>query len=231
MLKYGYIDKYKYQDENTILHVEIPEKIQQLKKYSKDGKVLVEMRFNDGRKITNEQRKKFYATIGDIAYETGDTTKSLEDYFKCEYMARTGETEISLSNCSVTAARELINIVIEFCIKNGIILTDTLINRTDDIDRAMYYCIANRKCCITGQRGDLHHCTGSRVGMGNNRKKISHSGRYFLCVNREYHDIVHTIGEKAFFDKHKVYGIKIDDETLEQLGYKVDEIEVHEEVL
>lgn len=229
MYKYGYIDKYKYEGDNTVLHVEIPERIVQLSKFSVDGKVPIEIRVDDGRTITNEQRKKAYATINDIAVHTGHMPEFLKEYFKYKMIQNTGCDYFSLSDCTVTVAREYINTILDFCIEHGVILTDTLINRTDDIDRAIYKCIATKICCVSGLKADLHHCTGSKVGMGNNRKKISHSNRFFLPLNREYHDLVHVKGEQWFFNKYKVYGIQVSDETLSHLKYKVDEIEVHEE--
>ena len=99
---------------------------------------------------------------------------------------------------------------------------DSGLDRTDDIGKYLWLCIKFRKCCITGWKGDLHHCTGSRIGMGSNRNKVSHSGREFICLSRQYHNELHVIGEVRFFKKYKVYGIKIDNETLKELGYKID---------
>lgn len=89
----------------------------------------------------------------------------------------------------------------------------------------MYGCIKYRKCCITGRPGaDIHHVEGSRVGMGRNRRKISHRGLELMALSREWHEKVHKEGEKDIFEKYKIYGIIIDDETLKDLGLTLDDI-------
>ena len=76
------------------------------------------MRYDDGRHISAEQRKKIYATIADIASYTGNAPemeKALQKFF---YIERYGAEYFSLSNCSVSEAREFINYLIDFCFEN-----------------------------------------------------------------------------------------------------------------
>ena len=75
----------------------------------------------------------------------------------------------------------------------------------------------------TNQRGalfftDVHHLNGSTVGMGNDRSKVSHVGRMVVCLCREEHGEIHTIGEKAFFDKHHIVPIKLTEESVKLLN-------------
>jgi len=222
--QYAEIKAYKHTENGTELRVIIPKKElgDYLKRFSIAGIVKAELRLDDGRSISPDQRKKVYATIKDIAMHTGYLPEELKEIMKYYYIADTGEDYFSLSNCSVTTARLFINYLIEFCFQWDIALAETALNRTDDINSYLYMCIKYRKCSITGLKGDLHHCTGSRIGMGNNRNKVSHSGREFICLSRQYHDELHMIGEEEFFKKYKAYGIKIDDETLKELGYRTD---------
>lgn len=218
MLIHSEVKAIKETDQGTELIVKINEKIKdQIIRYREGGKVLAELRIDDGRIITNEQRKKFYATIKDIADYTGDTMEYLKDYFKALYCFYNKKDNISLSDCSITEARELINLALEFAIRNEIPLMDLALNRTNDINRFLYVCLINRKCCICGKSADIHHVEGHRIGMGLDRNKVNHLGREVISLCRIHHQEAHQ-SEKDFFDKYKVYGIKLDKITVEKLG-------------
>lgn len=94
-----------------------------------------EIRFDDGRHISAEQRKKAYATIRDIADHTGYLPEEQKEWLKYLHISRTGDDYFSLSNCTMDTAREFINTILEYAIGNGIPLSEEAINRTDDIGR------------------------------------------------------------------------------------------------
>lgn len=176
------------------------------------------VQFDDGRHISAEQRKKIYATIADICEYTGNEPqyeKELQKYF---YIERTGYDYFSLSDCTMTVATEFISHLIDFCFENNIGTRDTLLNRTCDISRYLYSCLANRKCAICNKKAEIHHCEGSRVGMGFNRNKIDNLGRYAIALCRKCHNRAHNSDEKAFLDKHHIYGIKLDKYLIDKLG-------------
>lgn len=205
-------------EAGTDLLIHIPnellrERIIQYKAYN------VEVRIDDGRTISNEQRKKIYATIKDISLYTGDDPEYLKEFLKFDYCGESGEKYFSLSDCSIDTAREFISHLIDFILKENIPLSELAINRTDDIDRYLYGCIKYRRCCITGKSigVDIHHCEGSRVGMGGNRKKISNIGRELMALSREWHSRVHNEGEEAIFKAYKIYGVEIGQATLRAL--------------
>lgn len=223
------IRKLRETDEGTDLIVTIlGEKLgRQISKFkAKDSDTVdAEIKINDGRTITIEQRKKIYATVRDISAFIGDDPEYLKEYLKYDYCAMTGEEYFSLSNCSVTTARDFISHIIDFILKWDIPLTDKALNRTEDIDRYLYGCVKYRKCCITGKsNADIHHVTGSRIGMGRNRKKISHEGLELMALSRDWHNKVHQEGEEEIFNLYKIYGIIIDNETLVELGLTRKEI-------
>ena len=58
------------------------------------------------------------------------------------------DKRISMSDCNVTQARDIINILIDFALNHDISLTDLGVNRIDDINRYLYGCLVNRRCCI-----------------------------------------------------------------------------------
>ena len=176
-----------------------------------------EVRFDDGRTISAEQRKKAYAIIGDIAEWSGHTPPEFEkDLLKNDFIKTFGIEYFSLSNCTMTTAREFINFLIDFCFENNISTCDTMLNRTDDIKYYLYSCIANRKCCICNEKAEIHHCEGSKVGMGFNRNEISNLGRSAIALCRKHHNQAHS-SEKEFFEKYHVYGIKLDEYLLKKV--------------
>lgn len=166
-----------------------------------------ELRFDDGRTITAEQRKKAYATMADIASWTGELPEIMKEWLKYLHIARTGSDYFSLSNCSMDTAREFINTILDYALEQGIELTECGINRTDDINNYLYSCIKNRRCAVCGTNGEIHHV--DTIGMGNDRRKVDDSRYRKICLCRKHHTEIHTIGITEFEQKYHVYGIEV----------------------
>ena len=179
----------------------------------------IEIRLNDGRTITAEQRKKAYATIRDISDYSGHAPEFLKEWFKYEYIIKTGGKYFSLSDCSVTVARQYINVLIDFCLHYGVPLYEPMTNRTDDIDAYLYMCLYYRKCAVCGRAADVHHVTGSKIGMGADRDKAHHVGREAIALCRTHHNEAHS-REKEFFEENHIYGIKLDEILCERLNLR-----------
>lgn len=209
------LNKYRETDQGTELLITVP--------HRKLGDMLserciryAEMRFDDGRTISIEQRKKAYATIRDIADYTGYLPEEQKEWLKYLYIVQTGSDYFSLSDCSMTTAREFINCILEYAIENGIPLSENAIERTDDIGRYLYYCLKAKKCAVCGKDGEIHH--EDAIGMGNDRRKIDDSNHKKICLCRLHHTIAHQKGVTAFRECYKVYGIifKEDEESEQQ---------------
>ena len=203
------LNQYKETDKGTELRITIPEK--------KIGEILVdkhikkaEIRFDDGRSISADQRKMAYATIRDIAVYTGYLPEEQKEWLKYLYIAKTGGNYLSLSDCTMDEAREFINVILEYAIENGVQLTEQAIKRTDDIGRYLYYCIKHRKCAVCGLQGEIHH--EDAIGMGNNRRTLDDSKHKKICLCRTHHTIAHQMGVDRFQKSYKIYGIKVEDE-------------------
>ena len=136
---------------------------------------------------------------------------------KCRFIEQYGGEEFSLADCTMETATAFINYLIDFCFFENIGTTDTMLNRTDDIGHYLYSCLVNRKCCICNGKGEIHHCEGSRVGMGFDRNKISNVGRRAICLCRKHHNQAHQ-SEREFFEKYRVYGIKLDEYLVRKVG-------------
>lgn len=169
----------------------------------------IEIRFDDGRHISAEQRKKAYATIRDIADYTGYLPEEQKEWLKYLHISRTGDEYFSLSNCSMDTAREFINTILEYALEEGIPLSESAIERTDDIGKYLYFCIMHKKCAVCGKPGEIHH--EDAIGMGNDRRKIDDSNYKKICLCRLHHTIAHQKGVIEFRKVYKVYGIVVKD--------------------
>lgn len=132
------IKKYREDKNGTDLMIYVPD--MQLGDMLRKKRIQnAEIRFDDGRHISAEQRKKAYATIRDIADYTGYLPEEMKQILKYQHMIRTGDAYFSLSNCSMDTAREFINTILEFALEEGIPLSENAIERTDDIGKYLYY--------------------------------------------------------------------------------------------
>lgn len=198
------IDKYREGQDGTELIISIPGKHigdQISRKRIRNA----EMRFDDGRHISAEQRKKVYATIRDIADYTGYLPEEQKEWLKYLHISNTGCDYFSLSDCTMDTAREFINTILEYALENGVPLSEDAINRTDDIGRYLYFCIKNKKCAVCGKPGEIHH--EDAIGMGNDRKKVDDSNHKKICLCRLHHTMAHQLGVIRFTEMYKVYGI------------------------
>ena len=206
------ICQYMENEKGTYLQIHIPEKrlgFMLERKHITDA----EIRFDDGRHISAEQRRKVYATIRDIAVYTGYLPEEMKEIMKYEHMIRTGDSYFSLSNCTMDVAREFINTILEFALENGVPLSENAINRADDIGRYLYFCIMHKKCAVCGRKGEIHH--EDAIGMGNDRNRVDDSLYKKICLCREHHTVAHQMGVKRFRDMYKVYGIVVKDMAVE----------------
>lgn len=182
-----------------------------------------ECRFDDGRSISIEQRKKAYATIRDISIWTGYLPEEQKEWLKYLYIIRTGRPYLSLGNCSMDEAREFISTILEYALEEGIPLSEPGVQRSEDIGRYLYACIKNKKCAICGKPGEIHHVDA--IGMGNDRRKLDDRDHRKICLCREHHTISHQKGRLAFERMYHVYGIKYDDPVRKKLTEDFENLE------
>ena len=209
------LNKYRETDAGTELLITVPDR--QIGNMLAEKSIKhAEMRLDDGRTISIEQRKKAYATIRDIADYTGYLPEEQKEWLKYLYISQTGGDYFSLSDCSMTTARDFISCILEWAIENGVPLSENAIERTDDIGRYLYYCLKARKCAVCGKDGEIHH--EDAIGMGNDRRRIDDSNHKKICLCRLHHTMAHQKGVKAFRECYKVYGIifKEDEESEQQ---------------
>lgn len=177
----------------------------------------VEIILPDGRRISPEQRRHCYILISEIAefiegYRTAETIEDTKQMLKLEFMvSRMEDIErrmFSLSDTSMTVAREFITFLIDFIIRHDIPTKVSLLEHCEDVSRYVYSCMVNKKCCICGKPADLHHVKS--VGSQGYRDKINHIGLEALPLCREHHTESHTKGQIEFMKQYHLEPIKID---------------------
>ena len=179
----------------------------------------VEIRLDDGRTISADQRKKIFAIIREISLWSGHDPEYLRTYLQWDFCSVSGSDWFSLSNVDMTTARLFINHLIDFCFRHNIPTMDTLLNRADDIDKYLYLCLLHRKCAICNKDAEIHHV--DRVGMGRNRKTIIHKGMKAIALCREHHQLAH-VNQKKLFEDYHIYGIELNDILCRELGLNAE---------
>ena len=209
-MEHAKLKAYKVTQDGTELKIFVPNR--NLQNEIIDGRVRTcEIRLEDNRKISYEQRKKAYACIADISKYTGYQPEQAKELMKYLYIIRTGGEYFSLSNCSMETAKEFINVLLDYIIENGIQMDESGVDRSEDIDHYLWKCLEQRVCAVCGKHfSDRHHISGSRIGMGNNRNKISNAGRKMICLCREHHNICHK-DEVGFFKRYHIYGVHFEE--------------------
>lgn len=211
-------------DGTAVIKAKIPNIEQALRR----GFLKVEIILWDGRRISPEQRRKCYALLGEIAeytdgIRTAETVDEQKRLLKMEFMLRRMEaTErrmFSLSDCDMSTAREFITYLIDFIIANDIPTRVPLIDNCDDIAAYMYTCTMHRKCAVCGRPADIHHCEGSRIGAGVDRKKAHQLGREVLPLCRVHHTECHS-DEAGFIKKYHLQKVKLDEALCKRLKFK-----------
>ncbi|MCC3708055.1 putative HNHc nuclease [Staphylococcus epidermidis] len=162
--------------------------------------LIAEVEVPDNKKLSIDQRKKIFALCRDIELHWGEPVESLRKRFQAELEIMNGYEEISLRDCSMRIASELIELIIAFMFHHQIpmrVETSKLLSG----DKAMlYWATVNRNCVICGKHGELAH--HKAIGRGANRRKMDHYGYEVLCLCREHHQSQHDMGVETFDELH-----------------------------
>ena len=193
------------------INVYVPLEPAQIEKLHDIGAKHVTVELHDRRYISAAQRRKAYVLLNAISAWAGYTPVEIEKVLmKRAFLAQasTMQENFSLSNCSMTVARQFITYLIDFIIANDIPTKVPLIEQCEDVSRYIYSCLVNKKCCICGKPADLHHVQS--VGSQGYRDKINHIGLEALPLCREHHISLHSMGNKEFIEKWHLEPVRID---------------------
>lgn len=179
--------------------------------------------WHDSRMISDEQRRKAYALIGEItawAGYMGREKETVNGHLKQRFLMQQAEEYqrqmFSLSDCSMTRAREYINWLIDFCLDEDVPTKMPLMDLTDDLEKYSYACLLHKKCAICNRKAELHHVDA--IGMGYNRQTKPQIGALVLPLCREHHMEYHNIGHTAFVEKYHIVPVKMDERLAKVYG-------------
>lgn len=176
-----------------------------------------EIRVDDGRRISSDQRKKIYALCRDISDYTGHDVEDLkENILKVGFMIKEDRDYFSLSDVDMTTARYFIEYILEFCFEWDVPLNEKTVALAKEVNNYLYLCLRYRRCAVCGRYADVHHVDA--VGSGRNRNKVDHTKLRMIALCREHHQETHTIGWLTFRSKYHVEGILLNEKSLKELG-------------
>ena len=176
-----------------------------------------EIRVDDGRRISSDQRKKIYALCRDISDYTGHDVEDLkENILKAGFMIKEDRDYFSLSDVDMTTARYFIEYILEFCFEWDVPLSDKTVVLAKEVNNYLYLCLKYRRCAICGRHADVHHHE-NLVGMGMDRAKHNHEDSRYIALCRTHHTECHAIGHKTFEDKYKLAAIKLNAQAIKEL--------------
>jgi len=171
--------------------------------------------WRDNRQISPEQQRKAWALVGEITAYAGYMPREREtvnQHLKQRFLMQQAEEYqrqmFSLSNCSMTEAREYITFLIDFCLAEDVPTKYPLIEYADDIEAMVYSMLLHKKCCVCGKKAELHHVDA--IGMGGNRLTKPQLGARVLPLCRLHHTEWHNIGEKRFNEAYHLEPVRLD---------------------
>lgn len=180
--------------------------------------------WHDSRQRSLEQIRKAFALMTEIGNHQGQSAEDVyieqRDAFGLEFMEQLNNQFFHLSTATMSEASAFINYLINLIIAHGIQTREPLLNLCEDVKSYVYACLVNKKCAICGRKADIHHCEGSMVGMGRNRKNMIHVGLELMPLCREHHQECHNIGQKEFNEKYHVEGVVADETVCKKVGLK-----------
>lgn len=192
--------------------------------------VWVDLTFADPRQARPRQRRLFFALLNDIAEYFVVPQEFLKTLFYTQYEFYTAGKSISLSDAtksSVSDANQLLDLVIDFMFEWHVPFKKGYELLPKDEAYYQYECCRHRVCAICGrEHADIHHWDA--VGT-ETRKLADHRQHRFMALCRTCHNEFHQIGPVKFTQKYHVQPIKLNEETLIDLGVmtrkRMDEID------
>ena len=178
-----------------------------------------ELRFLDPRSFSVDQRKYYYALLGDISAFTGHLIEEIDDNTRWKFKALAGR-DISLSNGSSNTKDDVVlltNIALDLAFELNVSLSNKIPIPDKNLEYYFYKCLTHRKCCICGKHADIDHFDET-VGMGRNRKEVDKTKFTYCALCRSHHTLKHAIGLTEFKKRFHVYGITLNAETIKRLN-------------
>lgn len=197
--------KYQSNDDGTynviVENVKIPHK--NLDDLQRGLGTEIDVNFIDPNDISHKQRKLIFALLNDIEDWNGDPVEYRRHLLTREFMAKNDMENFSLSNCSMTEAREFIELILTFIFRYDVPIKFETSDLMKEDKNFIYMCVMKRKCVICGKpHAELAHYHA--VGSGRNRRTIDHKDNKILPLCHKHHQLQHNMGMKSFNDYYKL---------------------------
>lgn len=210
-------------DGESFMIIKVDDVPERLKKRQS---IIIEV--EDIEKITTKQRSLIFALCKVIAKQSEGTEQTFDcvrremlKYFSEAYDLKS--LSMRSNEMSKEVARQFITYLLAFTIYNDIDLTEELHKNFLDHEGYVYQLVLKRKCICCGKQGaHIHHVGGyidefdathssSRVGMGNNRRTITHTNKEVLPLCYEHHQEAHQKGDGYLLKKYHLLPLLVDD--------------------
>jgi hypothetical protein len=174
----------------------------------------VTVTWQDNRNRTAEQNRKAWALMSEIAVFMGEEKDAVYKQLALDFTAKNLETLqgmlFHLSTASMSEASNFITMLVNLIIEYDIPTKEPLYTLCEDEEKYTYACLMNKKCCVCGKKAELHHCDGSRIGMGYNRETKPQLGAMVMPLCRVHHTEYHSIGRAAFEERYHAKPVPMD---------------------
>lgn len=167
--------------------------------------------------ITGDQRAKAYATMKDIGDSLGYELNEIKKVLKREFANVSKYGDISLSDCSRSAAADFIDFSIRLGYEMGVQWEEHPRERMDSLEKWLRLCLDQKICAVSGKPGKeylidnsgdiIHTHHADAIGMGQNRQKLDDSELRKISLSAEYHNEAHNMGWESFKKKYHVEAI------------------------
>lgn len=221
----------KRQGQDLIIHLDHAPNLDHLETVNgQSDQVWVDLTFADPRQARPQQRRLFFALLNDIATYYVVPPDFLKTMFYTQYEFYTAGKSISLSDAtksSVSDANQLLDLVIDFMFEWHVPFKKGYELLPKDEEYYLFECCRHRICCVCGRE---HAQIAHYQAVGNrSRKKVDHRNFKFWALCSEHHREQHSLGVKSFIEKYHIPPIKLDEETLINLGVmnqkRIDELD------
>lgn len=154
-------------------------------------------------RITDEQRKKIYALCKDISNYYGNGEEDAKTQMKEHYCLITERPPFSLADCSKEEAGKFLEYLLDFCMSNGIALSQKPGDILTDLQLAQKMCIEKKICCICGKPGEIHHYDA--IGLSHRRgNEEDETTLRKMCLCRQHHTEAHNMGKEDFCNLYHI---------------------------
>ncbi|HFI0682468.1 TPA: putative HNHc nuclease [Streptococcus suis] len=167
---------------------------------------------------TDEQRKHWWAILGDISNYTGlDVTEIAMNFKRMVYKVYEMKKEPTMRRNGMKKedGNRLIQFALDYAIERDIPLNHDYSNA---LTNRQYYAMLMKRICWVCNKPNSEIAHYEAVGMGRNRDKIDHTQHRFMCLCIKHHKEQHDMGANNFCQHYHLEPIKLSRDNLKELG-------------